>query len=522
MGFRSRSQEEETMAESVASTSGASTDRSLLWTQFQELSTQSGLPSLISSLEVPIENGHLDLLIRHAEEEVNSHLLSSRAESDEVKALASWLSRSAESNAETLAKEVLATTSPAISRQPSHSGNEPALLPKWWKLPFIGDGESRNRVHEALEREWLGGKETEERLTWWAGRLKELQATELQKIEEIVARLHKGQRQGTPQGLESQEPLPTTMTPFDASASGTAAGSIPSPHPSTTKTYLPPMPQSRLLELRFASPLYNSKARVEFDDPTILAHPLIRARDHFFGRAPSQQATKDPLHHRSPNSSANLPSGSAAGVGLSPAEGGISILDTLQRRLQSTIYRFYSTLLLSWSVAAWGSASHHLFHQSVPQTFLSTFWSSSPTATTSAASSFSPRSVLTDIVSFPDFENGTAIALAGLGTTWAVFALQRNHSKIAKRVLTRDLLTRIPENTRGEVEEVVKNVVREGMFGYRKRVGAVLEEWIRDGEEKRRAQRKAWEEVRERLQRFKESRSKVQEQEGKVEQREKT
>lgn len=457
----------------ATSSSAASQNRTNSWSEFQSLSTESGLPALVSSLIASSdshEQEHLHLLISHAAEEISTRLSLAKTDLDGVRSWARWLESSAESDASHLVGKILSST-PSVTKQPPHSGNEPPLLPKWWKLPFIGDVEARERIHVALERVWLGGKETEERLIWWGGRLRELQSKEQKEMEQVVMKLQKGQQ-----------------LPNEGGEDGGLDSGSQSPNKAKRTDHLRSLPPSRILEMRSASLAYLTSPNVDLNDPTVLAQPIIRARDHFFGRnlPPGRKAF---AARPATPVTAELSGGGSAGLGPSPQEGGVSILDSLQRRIQSSIFRFYATTGLAWSIAGWGLASHELFPY-VEQT----------AAGAGASGSLSllavPSAYLTDLLSLPSFDPSTSLGIALLGSTYALWSLQRSHARISSRLLTRDLLTRIPANARAGLQERVEEVAMQGIFGWRAKIGGIVREWCDLEGKVLKEERRSWELVK--------------------------
>lgn len=430
-------------------------DRTQEWSRFQSLSSQSGLVKLIDNLTQHVRAGddtaHLSLLADHAASEITSRLLNAEADIEATRSLATYLATSSTHESQALAKAIEddvrsafteAGSLPALSSS-SPRGSSPLLLPTWWKLPFIGDVEVRQRIQEALQDTWLGGDKTEQKLVWWAGRLAELQGKEVLEVQRLVRGGGEGGGGGDVTAAES-------------------------PRWRHSPLRLPPSLQ---LKIRAASPSSSSLQM------TMLSDPVARARDHLFGRQSKRRRSGGggarTVAVANANGSANSPaataaSHTAAGVGPAPHSGGTSILDDVQSRVQRAIYRFYSTLGATFLVSTWGFAARAV------------------NATTSASTS--------SLLAHPS--QSTSLAILAFGTTYALYSLQRSHSRLTRRILTRDVLSKIPDNVRAEVSAAVDHAVGRGVYGWRRDVARVLEEWAdarRIGVE---AERRRWEAVR--------------------------
>lgn len=393
------------------SSSSSSSSRSQQWTLFQSLSADSGLPNLINSLrERQHIAAHHAVLQQHAQEEITSRIRNAQADLEALSSQSTYLSTTATRDSQALLTSILSDVRDGVLSDVTASASahhhEPALLPKWWKLPFIGDVETRQRVQEALQDTWLGGEATEQKLIWWSGRLAEIQRAEQRHVQDTLRDLEQRHR----------------------------------------------LPQSLLLEIRARALSPRSSTAV-----TTLAEPVTRARDHLFGRTSRLQRRR--------TNGAGAPTTrtpTAAGYGPTPTQGGISILDNLQRRVQNIIYRFYATVGGSIALSTWGLASRALDLTTAPM-----HWT-----------------------------NSTSLAILAFGSTYALWSLQRSHSRLTLRLLTRDVLKRIPANVLAEVEGVSVDALQGGVYRSRSELARSLDAWVRERQGVVSNQEQRWNAVR--------------------------
>lgn len=443
MGFASHGQPTESTSKPTPRAG-----RSAQWDLFQQASSRSGIPALIHKIQTRAKSGPtaddiLSLLSTHAAEEVDARLMNAEAELPSVASIATYMKTSASDRSRTLVETILSDVRKHILVDPTAKapgqGQEPPLLPKWWTVPLIGDAETRDRVQEALQRAWLGGQQTEKRLVWWTGKLDEMRRNEFKRVQQTIeAELH-----------------------AETNADGVAAGNV--------TLRLSKLPQSLKLTIRNIFSGYPSGSGPAHLDESVLSKPVAQARDHLFGRSSRLEQSKRPKA-TGPSGTALLQGQelSAAGYGLAPRQGGTSILDDLQRRVQNIIYRFYGTLGVTFLGSAWSVASSTV-----------TFG----------------NDTLPLILSNP--ANSTSIALLCLGTTYAFFSLQRSHSRLTSRFLSRDILSRIPSNVEGEVEKRVKHVVETEVYAWRNDLAWILNDWLEGRRENLREDKKSWRRVRE-------------------------
>ncbi|CAO1612977.1 unnamed protein product [Parajaminaea phylloscopi] len=458
MGFKS---------DGPSSAAQAGDSRSHLWTRFQELSTDSGLPALMSSLSLPTEQAPkigmepADLLHEHALQYVASRLAVAEAELEEMRSLSSWLASSSTDGAAALTDEIVSSVSKAVVQQPKAVGsNEPPLLPSWWKLPWLGDAEVRERVQRKLEREWLGGSEVEDRLTWWGGRLVEFEKQERSQLHQIVQRLLKGQH------LPSFPPNQGTSDEPPQSASESIR--------TRTVSRALSLPPSLLLALRAAfTPLSASHSNgVQFSDvdvvsnPSLLAQPVAQTRSHLLGRRGSSRMARGFSARVAPGTTMTGTATTDPAT-ASTAPSGASLLDELQRRVQASVYRFWTTISLSYGLPAWASVSHTLFHQQATNVLEA-----------APVTSPDPPSLLLEVLSYPQMDTSTAAAVALFGTTFALWSLQRSHARLAKKFLSRDVLERMPQIALAEIRALSDAVCRNVVFKSRADVARVLKQWV--------------------------------------------
>ncbi|CAO1626832.1 unnamed protein product [Sympodiomycopsis kandeliae] len=375
----------------------AQLDKSEQWSLFQSLSAQSGLPRLIQGVTHSIgdEEDHLKLLLDHATEEVTSRFLEAQSGVHSLESQATYLSTNHDHESTSLVTRIMDTVSPSImSSENSTSLESPLkLIPEWYNIPFIGDAEARMRVQEKLQDSWLGGNVVESRLVWWCGKLEQVQREEVKKLEKLIADLDK---QKTPQSL--------------------------------------------LLQLRLLSPDYNAgKPSTSHhnlnSEPTLLSSPITTARDEFFRRQSSKEASA----------------------------GNVSILDTLQRRLQSIIYKFYTKLGLTTIATTYG-LSHELL--------------------------FTPESIPLHMTS------STSFAVLLFGSVYSFYSLQKSHSKLTNKLLNRDILKRIPSNTNHQVHTLVDDVVKKQVLGWKVHSADILKAFAQGKNEQLQRELRQWAAVR--------------------------
>lgn len=452
--------------------------RSRLWSQFQYLSAQSGIPSLISSLSAFVSSSGsaeslLSLLAAHSQQHIASRLALAEAELGEVRSLSSWLRSSSSTESSRLTKEILASVSNAMVQLPKTvTSKEPPLLPSWWKVPWIGDAGVREQVQERLEKDWLGGKEVEDRLTWWGGRVVELEKQERTKVNQIVQRLLKGQHFT---GLGDSDTIAYSQQQTLTSSRGT---------PSRTLA----LPPSLLLALRaaFALSAGGSSWSADFSDlncissPNLLAQPVIQTRSRLLGRRGRKRGVCAFSAFVWPGTRVTGTRATPTGSAIPSESSGASLLDELQRRFQTSVYRFWAILGTFYGGAAWGSASHALFHRSGASTSNLVV---EPTTTTAAAiSAGSPSSLLLDMLTYPNLDPATSLGVVLLGTALAFWTLQRSHTRLAKMFLDRDVLERMPQIALAEVRALSDAVGHDMVFKSRQEVGRVLQQWIESQE----------------------------------------
>ncbi|PWN29162.1 hypothetical protein BDZ90DRAFT_140430 [Jaminaea rosea] len=437
----------------MQATAAGPQDRSSLWTRFQSLSQQSGLPNLMSSLVEtrqqassssavgsPTETdsasttsstssqSHLDLLTSHAQQHLQSRLSLALSENSALHSLATHLSSSSHSLADRLTSEIISSIREDLLRPPSSNltatapANEPPLLPAWWKLPLLGDAAVRERVQGAFERDWLGGGRVEETLIWWAGRLAVLAEEEKREIKTLVEGLARDTA-GTRSSVEDH-----LLVERSSSSSSL----------SPPKLSVLQLPASQLLQLRSALTASSSIGTGDIglalsSRRNLLAEPVQRARDHVLGRAPrGSRLAKMARTSVDPAEPATLP----------PP----SLLDTIQTSVQRASYRFWTILTFSTSLSIYGRLVATLSPSSPPSWLL------------------------------PHFSSGTALGVFLLGNAFALLRLQRDHSRLARKVVQRDLVERVPRNVLAELEAVVKGT-GEGIWAARREVGEGLGRW---------------------------------------------
>lgn len=449
----------------------ATTDRSALWSRFSTLSKQSGLPALVNSISSHATSNspdyHLSLLLDHAEQTISAQLALAQSDVDSIRSLAAHLEQSATAQGERLSTEVLSSVTEDIVRplgQDSSSAaspaKEPPLLPKWWKLPFLGDARARERIQEALQRDWLGGRAVEDRLIWWTGRLVEEEAKERKDVRQIVAALLAGQAQSP----AVQETGPT----------GDQAVAEPSPRIKVQSYNTIALPPSQQLAIRSAAFIAGSDSKndsatasLATRNPRLLALPILQARDEMLGRRTTTSSSQ--VHVKARQSGSREDDADIDGYN-DGQRFSVSLLDSLQRRLQLAVYRFYSMTSASALLATWGGVSGALFPEITESA------ASSAAETNLAAFNQEVLNLLTSV----QFSPSTSLGVFLFGLSASLWTLQRSHSRIARRLLTRDLLKRVPSNVVAELETLVKTRVvggDAGLYGARSRVGRVLSEW---------------------------------------------
>lgn len=223
-------------------------------------------------------------------------------------------------------------------------------------------------------------------------------------------------------------------------------------------------------------------------NPSLLAQPVLQSRDQLLGRRSRRK--KGPFADARVASGTTMTGTAATEATRGAVAGGASLLDELQRRVQSSIYRFWAIISLSYGAAVWGSASHALYHSETRalQPDLVDVVASSSSSSSQAVSLPipDPGTVLLDVLTYPNLDPSTAVGVALFGTTLALWNLQRSHSRLAKRFLNRDVMNRMPQIALAEVSTLSETLARDVVFKPRSQVGQVLGQWVEAEEAKRR------------------------------------